>query len=335
MALNEQAVAAMMAATQQAGATAQPAPVSADTAIDDGAVAEGTEEGEAGEAEQAAQDPLKELFGGADEARKAKQELENLRAMQRESHERNREARTLRDDTAAREARMEKIAENAERALETNRTLVDTIVRLRKSGNSELANQLFDMFGEQIGDDPAPAPARRAAAPAVDPRLDELQTQVRKLAFGLSHRDVVTEVMSVANRLDILKGAAAQKLGIGDRVMRAAIDALYAQDAKEPGSVNPMDPARFRAVVEATVKAEAKFYEDLNDANVKDYRAKKKELAGKAAPSTQGASAGVRVAPNPAAPGPRLPLGKTAWRTERERQMLQAGLASKPRAAEV
>ncbi len=256
-----------------------------------------------------------------DELKKALEDRENSKAMRREAH--------LRNEQAARDrAEAESLKREARDALERNRALVDTAAALADE-NPDLAAQMLAMFKRQTGGSNGTARHTNGAQEYADPKvaalenqLKELRTQTTQMAFGLNHSAVTAAALEAASREPILRSKRLTELGVPDKVIQRAIEAVYEQDRSDPGSINPYDPKGLRNAVEAAVKAEVAFYAQLRSANVDDWREDKRSDGKKAPPSGKGQSAGVRVAPNHQQTPPRGSMReKKSWY---ENRFLQA-----------
>lgn len=257
-----------------------------------------------------------DLKAALETAAKAREIEENAKAMRREA--------SLRNEGVSREkAALEDLKRKVEIGLESQNAFVRTIAQVAAEGNEELALSLMRTAAKESAGASQPMTQGRSAlrgstehpdVVALREELKELRAQQHQVVFGQNHRDVQQHVMAAAAKSSFLSSPHVQKLGIQDRIIQEAVNAIYmkdkaAREAGEPG-INPWQPGVIQREAEAAFAAAIEPWEVLAKESVTSYRTERKKLNAQAPPASKGASAGVRSAPN--LKQPNLPRGATA-----------------------
>ncbi len=249
-------------------------------------------------------------------AEKAREIEENAKAMRREA--------SLRNEGVSRDkAALEDLRRKVEMGLESQNAFVRTIASLAQDGNEEHAIAMMKIAAKEAAvgaqeSAPGRAPMRAGSLDPEVVRLREelaaLREQQNQVVFGMNHRDVQQSVMRAASRHDFLSKPHVQKLGISERVIQEAVAAIYQKDklARERGEagINPWAPGAIDREAEEAFAAAIAPWASLAKEEVTYYRTERKKLNAQAPPSSKGASAGVRSAPN--LKQPNLPKNATA-----------------------
>lgn len=256
---------------------------------------------------------LKKEFGSP---KALKERLENTKAMQDEAHRRNEEARRRNEETRLlfEETRRMQEQANAQSAALAQMSEADPVAgaqllaAMNKARTSSATNQLPT--------DPN--------AQAVMRKVDEVQRQFAAQQWAYNKAISMQTATEVMNRSDTFKGI---DKDLFDGALNEAFNQLVQRDAANLGSVNPMDPASFRPVVEEVVKSIEKRYARIGEARLAKWKAEHSVNAKKAPPSSKGPAASVRTGPPPAV----APAGKNLSiraRGDRFEQLLKHKLSS-------
>lgn len=268
------------------------------------------------------------------------EEARNAKAMRREASVRNEEAAKLK--AAAEEDRRV-----AREALDRTNLMIESVSAL-SADNPELGAQLLATFNRasggaaQSGGTAQSARTATHVASDAEKRIAALQAEVEslkkgqnELAFGLNTRELTALAWDAVEKDSVLNRDAIRALGIPDRVVQNAVQAVYADDmAADPADrIDPYDRRALQKAVAAKVKAEVDLVTKMRSAFITDYRTEKKAKHAALPPSSKGQSASVRVGPtSQTAPPMNAPR---AVRTRYWEEQMLAATRPKPKSGEI
>lgn len=314
------------------GATVLPPPPQSDPEDSADAATEASADSESEAGQPATKpDPYADLkeFGTPEEIRSRLEEVKHAKAMRREANQRY-------EGASKKEADLAELMRRVESTYNTNQQMLHAAAKLAKNGDMTLASQLWDMAVAQGEEVPETANGFAAAPGRSDPRLAELakknaelEQRLNQYAFGDGHSRLTEDALIAIARSPVFQNKTLQKMGVPEKAVERAVEAVIARAQADPSAINIFDPKSRKAAVLAELQKEASYWEQLQSGVVNDYRAERKAKNSQAPPAVRGSTASVRGAPS--APSPLRANPSTEELIEHTAKELLSTMRTSPR----